>query len=600
MTDIPGNTYYDSLWNTPVNWAFETVPQTYINNTIMEWPRGKVLGGSSAINGLYLNRPAELEVNLWQDMLGAMPGAEYWSWDSLFAAMKKSETFTPPSASIAKEGDITWDSASHGTDGPIHMSWPGYTFPMVADWSPSASSAGVAVSNNTYGGQNWGAYVATSAINPSNWTRSYSRTGYLDPLPPRSNYDVLANAQVTRILFNSSSTGNLTASSVEYAPNGGSTTKSVKVGKEVILCGGTIGSPTVLLYSGVGPADVLSAAGVDLKLDLPVGQYLQDHLSVSTTWNTSDSTAASIYAAGGSEAASLTFLSYVNDAIAYVNASVLFGEDADSVQQSMLSSLDGFAPSDTTIAAGYSAITNATAKGLFATPVGQIELLIGNTQDSGISLGATLQHPLSLGTITINSSNPLDYPVINPNYLQNPADAQILIAGLKLARLIGQTEPLSSIMTEVWPGTDVQSDADWTQFILGAASTEFHPSSTCAMLPRDQGGVVDATLKVYGASNVRVADASVPPIEFSAHLMSSTYGLAEQASIIIKQEYGDSAESNITSTKGSGSSVVSQSNSGSKSNHHSGDIGLQKGLALASRPPRWALGVFLICLVMCI
>lgn len=154
------------------------------------------------------------------------------------------------------------------------------TFPLVSQWLSAAQSGGVANSHDTYGGQNWGSYVATSCINPANWTRSYSRTGYLDPLPPRPNYDVLANAHVTRILFNSSSPkDNLTATGVEYSRDGGATKQTVKVKKEVILAGGSVGSPAVLLYSGVGPKDVLSAAGVPIVSELAgVGQHLQDHL----------------------------------------------------------------------------------------------------------------------------------------------------------------------------------------------------------------------------------------------------------------------------------------------------------------------------------
>jgi choline dehydrogenase len=141
-------------------------------------------------------------------------------------------------------------------------------------------AVGVADTQDPYGGQNWGAYVATSAINPSNWTRSYSRSGYLDPLPPRPNYDVLVNAYVTRVLFNSSSpASNLTANAVEYTLDGGATMLTVNVNKEVVLAGGSVGSPTVLLYSGVGPKDVLAAAGVTMVSELPgVGQHLQDHL----------------------------------------------------------------------------------------------------------------------------------------------------------------------------------------------------------------------------------------------------------------------------------------------------------------------------------
>jgi choline dehydrogenase-like flavoprotein len=157
------------------------------------------------------------------------------------------------------------------------------TFDQVGDWSTSLQSIGIDISGNMYGGDNWGAEVSTSCINPSNWTRSYSRTGYLDPLPDRTNYDVLANAHVTRLIFdNSTASTNLTASGVEYTSNNGTTKSTVKVKKEVILAGGSIGSPAVLLYSGVGPKDVLSDAGVDLVSELPgVGQHLQDHF-VST------------------------------------------------------------------------------------------------------------------------------------------------------------------------------------------------------------------------------------------------------------------------------------------------------------------------------
>jgi choline dehydrogenase-like flavoprotein len=153
------------------------------------------------------------------------------------------------------------------------------TFPEVGDWLTSLESIGIEISDNMYGGETWGADVSTSCINPSNWTRSYSRSGYLDPLPERDNYDVLANAHVTRLIFeDSTSSDKKTANAVEYTTDKGSTKLKVKVNKEVILASGTIGSPAVLLYSGVGPKDVLSEAGVDLVSELPgVGQHLQDH-----------------------------------------------------------------------------------------------------------------------------------------------------------------------------------------------------------------------------------------------------------------------------------------------------------------------------------
>lgn len=125
MLDTPGYAYFQSLWPTEVNWAFKTIPQPGAKDRMLDWPRGKVLGGSSAINGLYLTRPSQIEIDAWRSMLGDMPGADNWSWESLYAAIKKSETFTPADDAVVQEAAITWNAASHGTNGPVHMSWPG-------------------------------------------------------------------------------------------------------------------------------------------------------------------------------------------------------------------------------------------------------------------------------------------------------------------------------------------------------------------------------------------------------------------------------------------------------------------------------------------
>jgi choline dehydrogenase len=286
------------------------------------------------------------------------------------------------------------------------------------------------------------------------------------------------------------------------------------------------------------------------------------------------------------------FLSYVNSAIAYVNATVLFGNGVSDLQTGVLGEMDEFtsnAGPDAGVIAGYKAIYSTTANNILTSPLGLIELLLANNVNGSVRITAALQHPFSNGQIYINSSNPMDYPVIDPNYLAHPAgtfscllptlvppfgtdiyllDVQILREGLKLARRLGETDPLkSSVSVESWPGPDVQSDQEWEDWLRGQVYTEFHPSSTCAMLPRDQGGVVDASLHVYGLSNVRVADASVPPISFSAHLMSSTYGLAEQASTIIRAFYNSASrkESGPTSGKGSDSSSSSSSSPSSTS-----------------------------------
>lgn len=216
--------------------------------------------------------------------------------------------------------------------------------------------------------------------------------------------------------------------------------------------------------------------------------------------------------------------------------------------------------------AGYKAIYNTTATTIFNSPVGQVELLLANNDYGDIAITAALQHPYSHGSITINSSNPMDYPVIDPNYLSHPADVAILREGLKLARRVGQTQPLAGSMTnETAPGTSTQSDQQWEDFLRNGIGTEFHPSSSCAMLPLTQGGVVDGNLRVYGLSNVRVADASVPPIVFAAHLMSSTYGIAEQASNIIRAYHNLPQTTKPTVNKGTNTTSGSKTSSSSVS-----------------------------------
>jgi choline dehydrogenase len=399
---------------------------------------------------------------------------------------------------------------------------------------------GITGGDDTYGGQNLGAYISNSAINPANWTRSYSRSGYLDPLPPRSNYAVLANAHVTRILFDFDSPENdRTANAVEYTQDGGASKKIVKVKKEVILASGTVGSPTVLMYSGVGPKDVLTAAGVAPVLDLPgVGQHLQDHLSVSLQWNTDEVTAGSIYADKGPELNDPAYMSWVNDAVAYVSASTLMGAGIGDLHANTLQQIDTFAnavTSNAVVEAGFKAIYEVNANQILTKRTGTAEFLMGNNVDGVIRIGVAIQHPFSQGQIYITSNNPMNYPAIDPRYLSHPTDVTIMRESLKLIRRLGQTQPLkSSLGQETLPGADIQTDQEWEDWMRGQVFTEFHPSSTCAMLPRKQGGVVDANLRVYGLSNVRVADASIPPISFSAHLMGSTYGIAEQASTIIR------------------------------------------------------------------
>ena len=181
----------------------------------------------------------------------------------------QSETFTPPRDDIRDLAHITFNQTAHGTTGPLHSTHSAYMPPMYGSWIGTLSGQGITPAPNPYNGEAWGAYISTLAINPTNWTRSYSRSAYIDPYY-RPNLHILTDAPVSKIVLDGT-----TVVGVQY----GTDLKTVKATKEVILSAGAIGSPAILLRSGIGPKDILDAAAITTLVNLPgVGQNLQDHL----------------------------------------------------------------------------------------------------------------------------------------------------------------------------------------------------------------------------------------------------------------------------------------------------------------------------------
>jgi choline dehydrogenase len=241
------------------------------------------------MNAMYLVRPSQIEVDAWQQLLESsqdpdvLTGASRWNWNTLFAAMKKSENFTAPAEDAWEVGGrFPYDASTHGSGGPMSLSYPRVMFSIVGNWTGALDAVGVPPQEHPNGGITMGSFISPSSINPTNLTRSYSRPAYIDSLPPRSNLHILSEATVTKVGFSDKvrSDGNeVIAHSVEFAKDAQSTRFVVGVDREVILAGGPLGSPKVLMHSGVGPKDVLDQIGVDVVNDLPgVGQHLQDHL----------------------------------------------------------------------------------------------------------------------------------------------------------------------------------------------------------------------------------------------------------------------------------------------------------------------------------
>ena len=225
------------------------------------------------------------------------------------------------------------------------------------------------------------------------------------------------------------------------------------------------------------------------------------------------------------------FLSFIPSATCYANSSDLIGsyDDAVTFQKQVLDDLDNstsqFVPSkDPGVIEGYKALYRANAEKILLSRVGQVELLLfavgsRGSGDQTISIQLALQHPYSQGRLYITTDDPFDYPTIDPQYLTHWADATLMRQAIRLARKIAATSPLTDVLgNEVSPGPKVTSDAAIDQYVANGITTEFHPANTLAMLPRNQGGVVDARLRVYGLQNVRAVDASIFPVQFSAHV----------------------------------------------------------------------------------
>lgn len=576
----PAIAYFGGIANQDsiYDWQYSTTSQAQLDNRSIFWPRGKVLGGSSAVNGLYMIRQSEIEQDSWAEMVDDHAN---WGWAPVYASTKKSEKFTPPSQYHIDEASMVIDESLHGTDGPIHYSYPGLFYNSTYEWIPTLANLGVGT-RDPYGGDSWDAFIATSAINPTNWTRSYSKTGYLDPIDYRTNLVVLTGFQATQITFD----GNK-ATGVQFAAGAAGQTYTVTASKEVILSAGVIGTPQLLQVSGVGPSELLTPLGINVVSDLPgVGMHLTDHLSGAITLNTSfpfsgdpmetNTTYAAEQLALWKEGDPNSLYTSPNDAVVYVNLTTLLGSESaaqqfmDDLAANKSEQVQAYS-SNAQIQAGYNATYTAELRDVYPSAVGQAEILLSNTGTYGgypgavtVQIQAALQHPLSRGSVKINSTSTFDKPLIDPGYLTHPGDIVILREAFKYARKVSQTAPFADyVYNELAPGSAVETDAEWEAWLRGVVSTEYHPAGTASMLPESQGGVIDNAMRVYGVSNLRVVDSSMVPLSLSAHMTAPLYGYAERAYEIMLSTPAAVGGSVATSNNSSSSSASSSAPSAS-------------------------------------
>ncbi|KAJ2925508.1 hypothetical protein H1R20_g11585, partial [Candolleomyces eurysporus] len=563
--DIPAQ-FGATFMNPKYDWGFPTVKQKYCNDAEHFWPRG----GSSAMNFFCWIKPPAEDIDAFEKL--GNPG---WNWKDFEKYSLKSETFHPAVKEVADAYPHTYVEKFRGTTGPIDVSVPIHAHTIDKIIQETLVNRGIKKIDDPYGGNITGTWIASNNIDPKTWKRSYSANAYLRPHQDRPNFYVLPNAYVAQVLWSSEkdADGNLIASGVEYISEGKKQTALAS--KEVVLSAGTIKSPQILELSGVGRADILSQINVEPKLLLPgVGENVQEH---HFAWL--------VYELDTTQADHQTLDLFFDPE--YAKESLRLHSEGKGLHRTGLTSF-AFLPLTTRDPVGTAKLIENLEKDIKEridrgeippALAKQYEIQLATLKDDGlpdmeliifpgyfmpkeapapgkrfVSMLIALNHPISRGTIHAKSDNPLDNPEINPNYFKENFDLKVFLEQAKFVRSLTETEPFKSNCTEVQPGPSCATDEQlegklyiliyWasadihslplTEYIKTGHITTFHTVGSCSMLPREDGGVVDPQLKVYGTKNVRVADISIVPLHIAAHMQTTAYVIGEKAADIIK------------------------------------------------------------------
>ncbi|MEZ5740310.1 MAG: GMC family oxidoreductase N-terminal domain-containing protein [Burkholderiaceae bacterium] len=474
------------------NWCFNTVAQPGLNGRIGYQPRGKALGGSSAINAMLYVRGHKSDYDHWADL-----GCDGWSWDECLPYFRRSEN------------NERGADAFHGDKGPLQVSDQKSPRPITRAFVEAAKELRHREVNdfNTGDNEGVGLYQVTQFhTRQRNGERCSAAAAYLHPvMDQRPNLSVVTDAHATRILFEGKR-----AIGVEYRI--GKSTRRAIAAREVILAGGTFNSPQSLMLSGVGPADAVQRHGIALVHELPgVGQNLQDHLDFILAYKTTDTDNFGLGAAGGAQLMKHV-LQWRKDGTGMI--ATPFAEGA------------GFLKTDSSL----------------SRPDVQLHFVISIVDDHarklhlgyGFSCHVCALRPHSRGEVFLQSADPMVAPGIDPRYLSDPRDLETTIKGAKMTRAILQSGAMSKYRhKELFGVTDDMTDAQWAQHIRARADTIYHPVGTCKMGVDDMA-VVDPQLKVRGIDGLRVVDASVMPTLIGGNTNAPTIMIAERAADLIR------------------------------------------------------------------
>ena len=468
------------------SWGWDTVPQRHLKGKVFRYTQGKVIGGGSAINAQIYTRGNAQDYDDWRQM-----GCTGWGYDDVLPWFRKAED------------NDTFDNHFHGRGGPLGVSQPIAPLPVCEAFFKAAAEIGIPRNMDINAEAQDG--VCYYQLTQRHARRSSAAMAYLAPNRHRANLTVRTGAEVRRLVVEH---GRVTG--VELMDGA-----RLVAGSEVILSGGAIGSPRLLQLSGIGPAEDLSALGIKVQLDQPqIGENLQDHLDLYCIAELSGPYSYDRYARPLMAAyAGLQYLTTRKGPVA-----------------SSLFETGGFWYADPDARSPDLQLHLGLGTG--------IEHGVASMPQGGITLNSCYLRPRSRGTVRLQSADPAKAPLIDPNYLADPLDREMSIRGMKLTqRILAQPALKDFILAQRLPGPEVQTDAEYFDFICQHSKTSHHSAGTCRM-GVDAGAVVDPQLRFNGLTGLRIVDNSIMPTVISSNTNAAAIMIGEKAADMIKATKG--------------------------------------------------------------
>ena len=498
---VPGG-FIKTMVDHKINWMYQTEPEAELRGRRMNMPRGRLLGGTSSINGMLYVRGQKEDYDSWE-----AAGNKGWSYDSVLPYFLKSENGQELLQAASANGQNI-DPQYHGQLGPLSVSALRLGANVLDEVCAAAEQVGYA-RNDDYNGHHQAGFGYFQVTQKGGQRHSAYRA-FLHPVRHRKNLTILKDAAAMRLLFEDQSNRHICGVQIHHRGRD----RQISAMREVILSAGAFGSPQLLELSGIGRPDILAAQGIEVRHQLDgVGENLSDHFLTRLTWRLAPNTSLNETSRGFGLLKELARYAFFRTGSLSLTAGLLAG----------------FISSDTKIARPD--IQYHIAHASFANPAKRIF-----DRFPGLTIGPCQLRPESRGFVHIRSSDPFAAPAIQPNYLHAERDKAVLVAALRIARQIMTAPALDGLaLAEERPGSEAQSDAELLDFARETGNTVYHPACSCRMGPDARAGdVVDAELRVHGLSGLRIADASVMPIIPSGNTHAPTVMIAEKAADMIR------------------------------------------------------------------